>query len=114
MSLVPCPDCTRHVRPGICAFCNATVHAAPEPIEPERTSRAAYAAFAVTAAAALAAAAACGDSTSNKVVKDPSGTMDADGGQQQQQQFEDRHPGGGGQNMPYGAPPANGVIKRVV
>jgi hypothetical protein len=112
----PCPACNRHVHPGIaCVFCGAKLEAQPERVEPsERLGRAARAAIGITAVAAVAAAAAAacgGDAGSSNTVKNP--TADPDGGPVQVEDFQ-RHQGGGGQNMPYGAPPMNGVAKRVV
>ncbi len=76
-----------------------------------RLKRAAIMAFGATLATSVAA---CGDKGSGGA-KSPDPTTDSDGGQQ----VEERHPGGGGrgdgnQAMPYGAPPADGVVKRVV
>jgi hypothetical protein len=68
MSLVACPDCSRHIRTTevTCPFCSAAVaaaiaSAAPRPIPSERLSRAAMVAF---TAASLGAAACSGTVTS--------------------------------------------------
>lgn len=75
----------------------------PEPSG--RLKRAAIMAFGATLVAA------CGDKGGGGA-KNP--TPDSDAGVQVEDQQQFRHPGGGGNNMPYGAPPADGPIKRVV
>lgn len=111
IDLKPCGECQRHVAvtDSACPFCGAaTQPSSSHLIALGRLSRAAV----FFTGAALAASACGGKTKPVDTHVDQAAASDAGVGKsdapavEPEENNQHRHPGGGGQNMPYGAPPA--------